>query len=231
VSEQTWSAVWERRTLDRGASTLEALMRADGLDTGFGNVSEAAWRAFSERVGDRLGVGAGTRVFEVGCGAGAFLWPLAQRGASVAGLDGSATLVGYAREAMPDGRFVQSDARDLDTTETFDVVLACGVFMYFPHESYAAEVVAKMAAKSTRALAILDVPDRATRDAALAHRRGTLGPEEYAKKYAGLDHLFLDRAWLETQVKSAGFTHVATEDQRVDGYANAAFRFNVFASR
>jgi len=44
---RTWKEVWDSRRLDpcRG-STLAQLMAADGMDTGFGEPSEEAWRSF-----------------------------------------------------------------------------------------------------------------------------------------------------------------------------------------
>lgn len=226
---QTWASVWANRRLDptRG-SQLAQLMAADGLDTGFGSVSEDSWRAFARRTSDALGLQAGDSVFEVGCGAGAFLLDLYERGIHVAGLDQSAALIDIARTAMPEGQFAVADASALPPQTRADVVLACGVFMYFPSLDYARGVVTQMAASATRAVAVLDVPDLAREAEALAHRRGTLGPEEYAARYAGLDHQYFSKAWMRETFEGCGLGDVRVEDQQIPGYANAAFRFNVF---
>lgn len=229
---RTWRDVWAARTLDTSRSSmLEQLMAADGLDTGFGNVTEAAWREFALRTAARLGITGGTNVFEVGCGAGAFLLPIREMGARVGGIDQSPALIRFALEAMPDGRWSQGDAAGVDTNDRWDVVLACGVFLYFPSLDYAAAVLRRMMAKSIREIAVLDIPDAARRDEAMAFRRGTLGAAEYEAKYRGLDHLFYERTWMRDTLVALGATSVVIEDQRVDGYRNAAFRFNVFASR
>lgn len=226
-----WKDVWAARTLDAGkASRLEQLMAADGLDTGFGSVSEAAWRAFVVRTAASLGLVKGSRVFEVGCGAGGFLYPLYEAGCVVGGLDQSEALIGYASAAMPEGQWTQGDASVLEPSEAWDVVLACGVFMYFPDPGYARGVIARMAAKATRAIAILDVPDVARREDAMAFRRGSMGEAEYEAKYRGLDHLFYDRSWMKRVLIEVGATDVRIEDQQVSGYQNARFRFNAFAT-
>lgn len=199
------------------------------LDTGFGNVTEEAWRDFVERTAETLDIGPGTSVFEVGCGSGAFLYPLHENGFAVGGLDQSAALVRYAAQAMPLGRWTHGAASSLDPAEPWDVVLACGVFMHFPDLDYARGVLARMAAKATHAVAILDVPDLATKDEAIAFRRGSMGEAEYEAKYHGLEHLFYDRGWMLRQLAGIGAKAVQIEDQRVDGYQNARFRFNVFA--
>ncbi len=119
-----WKSVWERRKLEPARGSLLAqLMAADGLDTGFGDVGERAWRAFARSVADRFGLGPGDRVLEVGCGAGAFLLDFYERGITVTGVDRSETLVGYARRAMPAARFEVSDATTFDVSERYDVVL------------------------------------------------------------------------------------------------------------
>jgi trans-aconitate methyltransferase len=228
---RSWQDIWAARRLDRGKdSVLERLMEADGLDTGFGNVTEAAWRAFAQRIAGELNAAPGTRVFEVGCGAGAFLYPFHERGCHVGGLDQSPALIEYARETMPAGEWSVAAAADLDPADRWEVVLACGVFMYFPDRDYARGVMGTMIAKATRAIAILDVPDRARQDEALAFRRGTLGEAEYEAKYRGLDHLFFDREWMREALMALGAASVRIEDQHVSGYQNARFRFNAIAT-
>jgi len=132
--------------------------------------------------------------------------------------------------AMPEGQWIHGDASALEPSEAWDVVLACGVFMYFPDPGYARGVIARMAAKATRAIAILDVPDVASRDDAMAFRRGSMGEAEYEAKYRGLDHLFYDRSWMKRVLIEVGATDVRIEDQQVSGYQNARFRFNAFAN-
>ena len=103
---RNWKTVWDARQLDPSRGSLLAqLMAADGLDTGFGNVSESSWRAFVRQVGRAVDLQAGARVFEVGCGAGAFLYEWSLTSIDVAGIDQSAALVDYASRAMPDGHF------------------------------------------------------------------------------------------------------------------------------
>ncbi len=225
-----WDAVWARRRLDptRG-STLAQLLAADGLDTGFGDCGEAAWIAFAEGVADRLGLTAGSSVLEVGCGAGAFLHPLAARGVEVAGIDRSPALIDIARTALPHGAFEVCDAAALSPQAQADAVVSCGVFLYFDDLDYARRVLAAMARSSRGAVAVLDVPDAATRDAAIAERVETVGgPARYEERYRGLDHLYYERAWMASALREAGLVDVRVEDQDIAGYRNGQYRFNAF---
>lgn len=224
--------MWAARRLDPARGSLFAqLMAADGLDTGFGDVGEASWRGFIRHTAAVAGIRAGDSVFEVGCGAGAYLYELSEMGCTVGGLDSSEALLGYAREALPHGRWIHGDAPELDATERWDVVTACGVFLYFPDLGYARVVLERMTRKARRAVMVLEVPDLAKREATEAARRKRTGDAEYAAKYDGLAHLYMDKAWFETTLRELGFGRVRIEDQAIEGYENSASRFNVFAWR
>jgi cyclopropane fatty-acyl-phospholipid synthase-like methyltransferase len=58
---------------------------------------------------DALGVTAGTRLLDVGCGAGLALSLAAGRGAEITGLDAAPAMVAYARRRLPGARIEQGD--------------------------------------------------------------------------------------------------------------------------
>ncbi|MDP1569970.1 MAG: class I SAM-dependent methyltransferase [Vicinamibacterales bacterium] len=226
----SWRDVWARRRLDptRG-SVLAQLLAADGFDSGAGGVDEAAWRHFIGGVAETLELREDESVFDVGCGAGAFTYPLQQAGCRVGGIDQSEALIAAARQVMPEGHWLVGDAASLDPAEPADVVVACGSFLYFPDHEYARGVLARMTSKATRAVAILDVPDVDFREEALQLRRGTLGADEYEARYRGLDHLYFDRLWFLRMLDQMGASAIQIGQQRVEGYRMGEYRFNVFA--
>jgi len=112
----------------------------------------------AEYVAETLDIGPGTEVFEVACGDGAFLVPLYDNGYLVGGVDADPALVAAARAALPDGRFTSGPPGELDPAVPWHVVL-CRSFGTFPDVDYARGVLARMAAKATHAVAILDVPE------------------------------------------------------------------------
>ena len=166
----------------------------------FACVTDDAWLAFVERTVETLDIGPGTRVFEVECGDGAFLLPLAENGYIVGGLDPSADVIRSLSQAVPAGRFLVGEASALDPAEPWDVVLACGTFQAFPDLDYARGVLARMAAKATHAIAILDLPER-----------------------------IYDRGWMMRALAEIDVKAIQIEQLNVDGYADAPSRFNVFA--
>jgi SAM-dependent methyltransferase len=80
---------------------------------------------------DRLGVKAGDRVLEVGCGSGVFLRAAVARGASVTGVDSSERLVELAGSRAPeaDVRVGEMEALAFGD-DTFDVVAGFNAFFF-----------------------------------------------------------------------------------------------------
>ncbi len=79
----------------------------------------------------RVGVGAGDRVLEVGCGSGVFLRAAADRGARVVGVDASPALLELARARVPQAELSLGDLQSLPYEEdTFDVVAGFNAFFF-----------------------------------------------------------------------------------------------------
>jgi hypothetical protein len=113
----------------------------------------------AERVAETLDIGPGTRVFEVDCGDGAFLYPLHQNGYLVGGSDGDPAMIEQAMAAMPDGWFTVAMAAALDPAVAWDVVV-CRSLSGAADPDYARGLVARMFAKATHAIALLSVPEK-----------------------------------------------------------------------
>jgi ubiquinone/menaquinone biosynthesis C-methylase UbiE len=175
-------------------------MAAGGRSVAAGRVHEEAWRDFVERIAETLDIGPGTSVFDVSCGAGAFLLPLAENGYLVGGIDPSPSLIAKAKAAMPSGQWGVGSAETLDPGEPWDVVVSVSGFARFKDLDQARGVLARMTAKATHAIAVLDVPDTT-----------------------------LDRGWMLHTLAEIGASAVQIEDQRLNGDDNARFAFNVFA--
>lgn len=80
---------------------------------------------------ERVGIGAGSRVLELGCGSGVFLRAAADRGARVTGLDASEALVERARARVPEADVTLGELEALPyPAAAFDVVAGFNSFFF-----------------------------------------------------------------------------------------------------
>jgi trans-aconitate methyltransferase len=225
-----WKSVWQSRATDREITSLSELIKLNGWDSPTGEVSVDNWLAYVDWVSRHVGIQKSDTIFEVGCGSGAFLYPLYQQGYEVSGVDYSEALISIARRFIPRGRFNIAEAKEIETEKKYDIALSNGVFLYFPDLSYAKEVLNKMLKIARRKVAVLEVNDEKKRDASLRARMSALGEEEYKKKYEGLDHLFFTREFFERVAEEHSW-EVTFVNTPGDIYPAAAYRFGAIFSR
>ncbi len=102
-----------------------------------------------DHVVDALGLVAGQRVLDVGCGTGRHAHELARRGIVVHGVDISELFIEIARSGAPHGAtFERADARTLVARDPFDAVICLcqGAFGMMTADGDDAAVIAAMAA-------------------------------------------------------------------------------------
>ena len=226
-----WKKIWiSKGQVDGDSFTLEQLIGLDGFDTGAGQFPVQAWLANVDMVKTRLGIKPGASILEVGCGTGAFLFPFADKGYKLSGVDYSANLVAIAQKAIPEGTFVTNEAANLEFEDNqFDYVIVNSVFQYFADLDYAEKAMEQISQvlKRPGKVAILDLNDAAKKQEYENIRRQKLGDEEYERLYSSLTHMFYDRNWVAETARKFGFA-CEIEQVDIDGYSNSSFRYNVF---
>ena len=114
-------------------------------------VQEATLLPLFDAIADGLGIGAGTRALDVGCGAGRFLRRAADRGADVAGLDAAAALVAIARQRLPGGDLREGEMERLPWDDaSFDAVSGINAFQYATRPEVAAAEAARVVRRGGR---------------------------------------------------------------------------------
>ena len=168
---RNWKDIRNRRTSGSEEVGLECLIKLDGFDTGAGRIEADDWRKYAALIAEKLCIRDGATVFEVGCGAGAFLYALREKySLSVGGIDYSAGLIAAASRIMTDGDFRVAEAKELEVQPQFDYVIANSVFHYFNPE-HAAEVLDRMIQKARIAAVVMDIPALCTKDESEKLRR------------------------------------------------------------
>lgn len=159
-------------------------------------------------------------------GAGAFLYPFHEQGHGVGGL--AANLVQIAATAMPGADVQHGEAAMLESERELDAVVAPRfVPLLSQDHAYAAAVLQHMVRNRAVTLPSWMCLTKSGRRRALAVRQATRGPEEYARKYSGLDHLNFERDWF-AKTLSAVDARSPLSNSPVPGYLHNPYRFNVF---
>ncbi len=108
---------------------------------------------------DALGVDAGTRLLDIGCGAGRALRLAADRGAVVSGLDAAPGLLEFARRRVPDAAIVQGELQTLPFgDDSFDAVTGFNAFQYAADPIEALCEAKRVTAPGGRVLALVWSP-------------------------------------------------------------------------
>lgn len=229
-----WHKIWSKTSRVDNA-ILDCLIKANGFDSGPGSFTVEEWLSYTKRLYGLLAIEPGHSVYEVGCGAGAFLYPLYRKGFQVAGLDYSKELVELGNRLIAGEPFICADAENLETREKYDFVISHSIFSYFENLTKAENVITSMIAKCERRVGILDVCDEEKqqeyergREQSFENRGGT--KEEYRIKYSDLKHLFYPKDFF---LDLAGVHGLSVEiyDQDFSSYDNSAYRYNVVFSR
>jgi len=148
---------------------------ADGWSARAGTYDALMARATAfaiEPLLDAAGVGAGTRVLDVGCGLGTLAAAAAARGATVTGADLAAGMLAEARRRHPQVEFVLADAEALPFADgAFDVAIAAFLVNHLPHPEQAAAELKRVGRHVALAMwgpedevGILGLPAHAARD-------------------------------------------------------------------
>lgn len=230
----SWKDVWRAKGAKAPSEpTVADLMVLNGYDSGAGLAAFDALDAFSARAGARLDIKPGKRLLEVGCGSGAWLRHHYLNGVQVSGVDFSAAHLRAARHVMPAGGFATADARSLPYRDAeFDVAVAGSCFLYLPDAQAASDALGELVRviRPGGRGAVTDLPDQKMRAESEAFRRGELGQEEYARRYAGLGHQYFDRDGMISLSERLGCRATITT-QEIAGYGNSPYRFNLWLEK
>ena len=70
-----WKQIWNKD--DRiNKIILETLIKADGFDSGAGSFTVDDWIDYTGELYDKLNIANSDSIYDIGCGGGAFVYPL-----------------------------------------------------------------------------------------------------------------------------------------------------------
>ncbi len=166
-------------------------------------MQEPTTRPLFEAILEATGVGPGTVLLDVGCGAGLMCQLAAARGASVSGFDAAEPMIATARSRVPGGDFRIGDMESLPFADSsFDLVTGINSFQYAANPVRAlAEACRVVKTRGSVVIATWGRPEECTASAYISALRPLAPP---APAGAPGPFAFSDRAVLEGLVREGG---------------------------
>jgi SAM-dependent methyltransferase len=113
-----------------------------------------------EAVLRKTGIGQGTSVLDIGCGAGIFCGMAARLGAKVGGIDAAQSLIAIANERVPDGDFRTGEMEALPyADQMFDLVTGFSSFQFAANPVNALKEAGRVSRTGTVVIAVFGKPE------------------------------------------------------------------------
>ncbi len=221
-----WKDIWNKKKIDdlsglNENEILNSLIKADGYDLG-SILTVDYWKKYVNFILGKINIPKGGSIYEVGCGSGAFLYPMHIQGYKTGGIDYAEPLINVVKNIIPNGDFEVNEAVQMDTTKKYDAVVSNGLFLYFPSLEYAHSVLKKMYDKANDTIAILELTNNRFREATENERKARIS--DYDEKYKGLGHIYFDKKWFLDFAEEHD-CRIELFDQQLE-YENSRYRFN-----
>lgn len=223
----SWKVIWNNRQPARRYDLVD-LIKLNGFDGDGTSFTPTSWLQYIASFQRIIPINPSDSVFEFGCGCGAFLLPFYEKGHEVGGVDYSEILISVARTNMANVELRLQNVDEPCGAKTYDIVMSHSVFQYFDSLAFAKIVCRNMIEKSSRKVAILDVPNMQLKKE--SERARAQGSDGARRAQNGVHHLYFKKEWFEEVAKDEK-VDVEIIDQAVDGYINSEYRFNVIMNK
>jgi ubiquinone/menaquinone biosynthesis C-methylase UbiE len=231
---KNWKIIWENKHIGSSNNLMQELLTVDGFDTGCGSITYDMWDKYIDEMLELVSIKSTDNVLEVGCGAGAFLYPIKNKiSCEVYGYDFSNSLINIAQKILPKNNFKVSDALVNPFNQKFDYVFSHSVFQYFESEEYAYDVIETMQKSllSGGKLLLLGVLDKNHKASYIKNRIKYFNNEEdYNKKYSGLDHMCYEKEDVIKVCKKLNLKNIMVFDTINKPYESLNYAFNIIAT-
>lgn len=236
--ENNWKNNWENKANSERTepNILDRLLKYSGYDSVTGSYSSEQWKKMVNAIALRTNITNTSKVLELGCGSGAFLYVLHQiTNCKIYGIDYVASHIKNAQSYLPFGNFVCAECNQIpDFGTKFDCVIVNSVAHYFPDSHYLNQVIlaSYKVLNQGGIVCYADVCDKDKENEYHDVRQSrSAKPEEYFLEHKKSPHLFISKPDFEEFLLSSGFKTVRFFPHQIKEYENSQFRFNVIAKK
>lgn len=218
----TWTQIWQNRDITSADYSHESILKLNGYDGKQSALTPESISAANEEYTRHMHLHRGDNIYEIGCGAGAFLYHWQKCGHEVGGCDISQSLIDHATKAITSGTFSVDSATNFPVNR-WDHVVSFGVSFYLDGKDFYRMIdLAIMKAKYS--VSIFDIADADKKEDCENFRKATI--PNYEENYVGLGHHYHSKKDVLDYINKLGLRcHIY--DQNIPGYENSKWRFNI----
>ena len=222
MRSETWKAIWQTKYAKTEKQPLHVL-------DGFNDLSTTHWQHLVSQFTANLELPPGSRVVDVGCGAGAFLECLQH--CQLAGVDYSAEAIARIRTHLS-GDFRVAEASQLPfPDDAFDAAISFGIFYYFDSLDYARQVLDEMSRvlKPGGMLFVGDINDKKKEQLYYKMRQSENRDSNKLRKTIDTTHLFIPKYFFQiyASLKNLDIKVIDEDQMNIDYYSSSSYRYSV----
>lgn len=213
VSYSDWLTHWREKALQKNQN----LRSVSGYEGKLSYLSEKTSKILVNSIVKHLSLKPTDILLDVGCGAGMLTVPLQKFVGRIIGIDPVIEMLEYLPRTIK--TYVAKADKLPFLSEKFDKILCHSIFQYFPNEEYALRVIKELerVCKPGGLIYIVDIPDNEQ--------------EVEYNKYKKKEKHTLKRLFYAKNFFAQIFPESNIFDNKLKGYGNAKFRFNVLVKK
>ena len=206
------------------------LLRLNGHYSPTSNIKIKDWNKYINFFIKKYKICNKDNVLEIGCGAGAFLFPLYKKKINCFGADFSRELIRHCKKFLVSKNFYVRDAINLTVFKKrkYSFIFANSLFQYFPTQFYAKKVldqIFNLTDEKTK-IFLLDIPDKKKYNNWKLSVIKKIGQKDFSIKYKNTKHRFYDKNFFFDYCNKNKYK-IKISKQNLIKKENSKFRFNV----
>lgn len=208
-----WIAYWRKK----GSGNNKDPKIINGYEGKLSYLPDSSHKLLINSISKHLSLSKNDLLLDVGCGGGILTQSFLKFVSRIIGIDASKEMLQHVPKSINTHVAKAHNMPFLD--KTFEKVLCHSIFQYFPNEQYAKSVIKEMerVCKIGGFIYIVDLPNQKKR-------------YEYEKQKKKEEHN-LKRLFYTKEFFADIWPHARIFDNRLKGYGNAQYRFNVLVKR
>ncbi len=234
MKNKKWKSIWNQNAKRKKSKNLQDLLSLNGHFSPTSNINVNDWNNYINHFVQKYNITKKDNILEIGCGAGAFLFPFFKKKINCYGVDFSKELIKHCKKFLNPSNFYVREVNNLKILKkrNYSYIFANSIFQYFPSEFYAKKVlneILSLANPKTK-IFLLDIPNKIKYNKWKRSVIQNIGKQNFNLKYNQVKHRFYNKEFFINYCKIKKYK-IKFSPQNLIKKENSKFRFNIFITK